>query len=95
MQAIDAYRHEEFLSEPLHLHHSDQDYYSIPRWNADLAARINAAGGHAADYLYPRNTHSLLVSEHHWFSPGEVVAGLPYMIQRDLALFSGTDPPAS
>ena len=92
MQAIDAYRHEEFLSEPLHLHHSDQDYYSIPRWNADLAARINGAGGHAADFQYPRNTHSLLVSEHHWFSPGEVVAGLPYMIERDLALFSGTDP---
>jgi dienelactone hydrolase len=89
MQAIDAYRHEEFLSEPLHLHHSDQDYYSIPRWNADLAARINSAGGHAADYLYPRNTHSLLVSDHRWFSPGETVAGLPYMIQRDLALFSG------
>ena len=94
MQAIDAYGHEEYLSEPLHLHHSDQDYYSIPRWNADLAARINAAGGHAADYLYPRNTHSLLVSDHRWFSPGETVAGLPYMIQRDLALFSGV-PPAS
>jgi dienelactone hydrolase len=89
MKAIDAYHHEEFLSEPLHLHHSDQDYYSIPEWNADLASRVNAAGWHAVDYLYPRNTHSLLVSPYRWFSPGETVAGQPYMIQRDLALFIG------
>ena len=92
MRGIDAYGHEEFLSEPLHLHHSDRDYYSIPRWNADLAARINHAGGQAADYLYPRNTHSLLASPHGWFSPGETVAGLPYMIQRDLVLFGGGAP---
>jgi dienelactone hydrolase len=92
MQAIDAYDHPEWLSEPLHLHHSDQDYYSIPRWNVDLASRINALGNHAANYLYPRNTHSLLASRHRWFSPGETVSGLPYMIQRDLALFGGADP---
>jgi len=89
MQAIDAYAHAEWLSEPLHLHHSDQDYYSISRWNADLAARIRAAGGQAADYLYPRNTHSLLVSPYRWFSPGETVAGLPFMIHRDRVLFGG------
>lgn len=92
MRAIDAYRHAELLEEPLHLHHSDQDYYSIPRWNDELAGRIRGHGGHASAYAYPRNTHSLLVSERPWFSPGEVVAGLPLMIERDLALFRGADP---
>jgi len=92
MEAIDAYTHTEWLSEPLHFHHSDQDYYSIPRWNSDLAARIRAGGGQAADFLYPRNTHSLLTSPYRWFSPGETVAGLPYMIQRDRVLFRGGTP---
>jgi dienelactone hydrolase len=91
MRAIDAFNREELLREPLHLHHSDQDYYSIPRWNIGLAKRINSAGGHARDYLYPRNTHSLLASPHRWFSPRETVAGLPYMIRRDLMLFAGTE----
>jgi dienelactone hydrolase len=91
MQQIGGYGFEEFLTEPLHFHHSDRDYYSIPRWNSELAARINAAGGRARDFTYSGNTHSLLVSKHGWSSQGEVVEGLGYMIERDLALFSGAD----
>ena len=88
MQQIGGYGFEEFLTEPMHLHHSDRDYYSIPRWNEDLTSRINTAGGQAMDFTYPGNSHSLLVSKYDWFSEGEVIEGLGYMIERDLALFS-------
>jgi dipeptidyl aminopeptidase/acylaminoacyl peptidase len=56
-----------------------------------LAARINAAGGLSRDFSYPGNTHSLLVSKYDWFSQGEVIEGLGYMVERDLALFKGTE----
>lgn len=92
MQKIGAFDFAQYLMEPVHFHHSDQDYYSIPEWNADLAERIRLAGGHSADFTYPANNHSLLASEHAWFSHGEVVEGFPYMIERDLALFLGKDP---
>ncbi len=88
MEHIGGYHYERYLTEPLHLHHSDQDYYSLPRWNADLASRIKAAGGNAIDFSYPQNNHSLLVSEYDWFSHGEVIEGLVYMVDRDLALFA-------
>jgi alpha-beta hydrolase superfamily lysophospholipase len=91
MQALDAFRHPELLTETIYFHHSDQDYYSPPRWNADLSSRINVSGGHARAFLYPRNTHPLMVSPYEWFSPGEVVEGLPYAIHRDLALFGTND----
>jgi len=86
MYRIGAYHSERYLSEPLLLHHSDQDYYSIPRWNVDLSTRVNTIGGHAMDYSYPGNTHSLLVSEHEWFSPEGTVEGFEMMVRRDLEL---------
>jgi dienelactone hydrolase len=88
MQKIGAFDFEQFLTEPLHLHHSDRDYYSIPRWNEDLASRIDAAGGRVTNFSYRGNNHSLLISPYDWFSGGEVIEGLGYMIERDLALFS-------
>jgi hypothetical protein len=89
MREIGAYYKAHYLTEPLVLHHSDQDYYSPPSWNADLANRINAAGGHAVDHTYAGNTHSLLVSEHEWFSPEGTIAGFDLMIERDLGLRAG------
>jgi dienelactone hydrolase len=86
MYKIGAYNSEQYLSEPLLLHHSNQDYYSIPAWNADLSARINAIGGNGKDFLYPGNTHSLLVSKHGWFSPAGTIEGFEIMVQRDLDL---------
>ena len=93
MSGIGAYEFEEYLTEPVHFHHSDQDYYSIPRWNSGLAERINAAGGHGVDFVYPQNNHSLLASNYDWFSKGEVVEGFSYMIDRDIRLFN--DPASS
>ena len=91
MQGIGGWNYEKYLSEALHFHHSDQDYYSPSRWNAKLSSRINAAGGHSVDYVYPRNNHSLLISQYDWFSDGEVIEGIGYMLERDLALFSSDD----
>ena len=91
MQGIGGWNYEKYLSEALHFHHSDQDYYSPSRWNALLSSRINAAGGHSVDYVYPRNNHSLLISQYDWFSDGEVIEGIGYMLERDLALFSSDD----
>ena len=88
MRDIDAYHAEALLSEPIHLHYSDRDFYSLPRWNEDFADRIVAAGGQARAFEYAGNTHGLEFSEHDWFSDGEVVAGFDFMIERDLALFS-------
>jgi hypothetical protein len=91
MQGIGGWNYEKYLSEALHFHHSDQDYYSPSRWNAKLSSRINTAGGHSVDYVYPRNNHSLLISQYDWFSNGEVIEGIGYMLERDLALFSSDD----
>jgi len=88
MYAIGAYNSEQYLTEPLLLHHSDQDYYSIPDWNADLSARINASGGNSQDFNYTGNTHSLLVSQHEWFNKEGVVEGFFTMIERDLDLLN-------
>jgi dienelactone hydrolase len=92
MYAIGAYNSEQYLTEPLLLHHSDQDYYSIPDWNADLSARINASGGNSRDYKYTGNTHSLLVSQHEWFNKEGIVEGFGTMIERDLDLSKSTGP---
>jgi len=86
MAKIGAYNTEQYLLEPLLLHHSDQDYYSIPAWNADLSKRINAIGGHARDMTYPANTHSLLVSKHEWFSPRGTTQGFTDMLQLDIKM---------
>ncbi len=94
MERVGGYAFEELLSEPLLLHHSNQDYYSIPRWNADLAERINRVGGKAFDFTYHGNTHWLLLSRHEWFSGPDTVEGFDIMIARDIALMRGRDPGA-
>jgi dienelactone hydrolase len=92
MANIGAFDQDRYLTEPLNLHFSDQDYYSPPEWNRDLAQRIRGAGGQAHDFLYPHNTHSLGVSPHEWFSPPGTEAGFPLMLRRDLGLFRGDAP---
>lgn len=94
MRHIGAFDYDQYLSETVYFHHSDRDYYSIPRWNSDLATRINRAGGKAADFIYPGTNHSLRVSEYDWFSEGKVIDGLEQMIERDQALFLGQNTPA-
>jgi dienelactone hydrolase len=88
MYRISAYNYENFLTEPILFHHSDQDYYSIPEWSAELSTRINTAGGNSVDYNYPGNTHSLTVSKHEWFSKKGTTEGLGTMIKRDLDLLN-------
>ncbi|MBO6695682.1 MAG: alpha/beta hydrolase [Henriciella sp.] len=78
----------EFLTEPLHLHFSDRDYYSLPIWNFDLCERANAAGGACQTFEYFGNTHSLGVSEHDWFSPPGSQAGHAAFINHDLCRFN-------
>jgi hypothetical protein len=69
--AMSAFLYPEYLvDEKIILHYSDQDFYSFPAWNLDLAARINDAGGACMTYLYPENNHSLKKSQHQWFDPG-------------------------
>ena len=92
MLKIGGFAYHEYLTEPLLLHHSDQDYYSPPDWNSDLSGRINQAGGQSWDFTYKGNTHSLGVSQHAWFSEPNVTAGLTIMVARDAALIEGTDP---
>lgn len=77
----------EYLSEPLNLHFSDRDFYSLPAWNEDLCADVGAKGGHCQTFEYFGNTHSLGISEHAWFSPPGTVAGHSVFIERDLCTF--------
>ncbi|MFN3214241.1 MAG: alpha/beta hydrolase family protein [Henriciella sp.] len=77
-----------FLTELLHLHYSDRDYYSLPQWNEQLCADITAIGGTCQTYEYAGNTHSLGLSEHEWFSPPGSVAGHAQFIQNDLCVFA-------
>ncbi len=92
MLSIGGYHATQWLSEPLALHTSDRDYYSLPEWNQDLAKRINTSGGNAHAFIYQGNTHSLRRSEHLWFSPVGTKAGYPYALRRDLLLFSDKNP---
>ncbi len=84
---IGGFGYPQYLSEPLTLHLSDQDYYSHVSWNEDLATRINGAGGQAQVFVYPQNNHSLRQSDYEWFSEGEVIEGYPLAIESDVALF--------
>ena len=77
----------EYLSEPLNLHFSDRDFYSLPAWNEELCADIRAQEGHCQTFEYFGNTHSLGMSEHAWFSPPGTVAGHSVFIERDLCTF--------
>jgi hypothetical protein len=92
---IGGFNYHKYVKTPLLLHISDRDYYSIPAWNTDLAARINADGGFAQVYTYAGNTHSLQASKHRWFSPAGTVDGAPMAVQRDTNLFLGNKLPAS
>ena len=76
-----------YLSEPLILHHSDRDYYSLPVWNEQLCEKINAMDGQCQAFEYTGNTHSLGLSEHAWFSPPGAIAGYDAFIKRDLCAF--------
>lgn len=88
MPRIGGYHYAKWIRTPLALHISDRDYYSMPAWNNDLAARINGGGGSARVYLYPGTTHSLGVSKHPWFSPPGTESGVPVALRRDLELYS-------
>ncbi|WP_373006655.1 alpha/beta hydrolase family protein [Hyphomonas sp.] len=85
--AIGGYDAPKYLSEPLNLHHSDHDFYSLPEWNASLCRRVNEAGGQCVYYAYPGNTHSFKLSDNAWFSPEGSVAGYDAIVAHDLARF--------
>ena len=78
----------QYITEPLHLHFSDRDFYSLPIWNEELCTALNAAGGSCRTFEYEGNTHSLGLSEHGWFSPPGSVAGHNTFIENDLCAFS-------
>jgi len=88
LERLGGYHAAQYLSEPINLHHSDRDFYSLPEWNADLAMRVNAVGGRVSDFVYPGTNHRLTVSPQDWFSPAGTVDGLPEMLARDIVLFS-------
>ena len=91
MSSLGPFRKEEFLTEPLLLHYTDRDMYSLPVWNKDLCDRINGAGGACQTFLYPGNNHLMRVSEHEWYSPPGSVESYPYIMRRDIAHFAGRD----
>ncbi len=88
--AMSAINYPEYLvDETIILQHSNQDYYALPSWNADLAKSINAHGGDCKDHTYEENNHSLKLSSYEWFDVnGDAVAGRITAITRDVALFS-------
>lgn len=89
MGRIGGFDYPQYLTEPLALHYSDQDFYSTPAWNENLSRRINAAGGRSIPYVYPGNTHGLEKSGRSWFSGPDVVPGFTRMLERDVAFFRG------
>jgi hypothetical protein len=88
MAGIGAYDQPQWMTEPVALHFSDRDFYSIPDWNRTFCDRIAAAGGACMAYEYPGATHALRVADQDWFSPAGTEDGLPVMQRRDKALFS-------
>ena len=88
MLAIGGYDAVAFLTEPLLLHCSDRDYYSMPSWNQDLAKRINQQGGKAKTFIYNGNTHGLKRSQYGWFSPDDTSDGFLQAVKRDILLFA-------
>lgn len=88
LKRLGGYHAPQYLTEPINLHHSDRDFYSPADWNADLAERVNAAGGKVYDFVYPGTNHQLAVSSQDWFSPAGTVDGLAKMLERDIMLFS-------
>lgn len=88
MAGVGGFRSPQYFSEPLQLHASDRDFYSLPEWNFALCADINALGGACRAYIYPGNTHNLQLAENPWFSPPGSRSGFDLMIQRDLSRFA-------
>ena len=87
VERVGAFHLPQYLSEPLALHFSDRDFYSLPDWNLDLCKRVNSAGGDCRTWEYPGTNHSLRVSEHEWFSPAGTTDGFHTALTRDLRLF--------
>jgi alpha-beta hydrolase superfamily lysophospholipase len=75
------------IRQPLHLHSSDQDFYSPPTWNEELARRININKGRARVFVHPATNHALRVSDQAWFSPPGTEDGLAAAVSRDAELF--------
>jgi pimeloyl-ACP methyl ester carboxylesterase len=92
MKKIGGYAATPWLKEPLFLHTSDRDYYSLPEWNRELVNSINEEGGSARHFVYRHNTHSLKASEYDWFSPPGTPDGLPTAVNRDIEFFRGKTP---
>ncbi len=92
MSNIDVFGKAQYLTEPLALQYSDQDFYSFPLWNEQLCEQMSKAGNPCYEFEYAQNTHSLDVSKHRWFSGEHVQAGWPLALRRDIALFSGINP---
>ena len=84
---IGGFHAERFITSRVALHFSDRDYYSLPKWNYDLCARIVRRGGHCDTHEYIGGTHTLRLSSHSWFSPGGSSEPYDIIIKRDLALF--------
>ncbi len=92
MKAIGAFDLPQYVLEPLNLHFSDRDFYSIPDGNIAFCENANAAGGSCQAFEYPGNTHELTKAAEGWFSPEGTTDGWPKMIARDQALIAGQDP---
>lgn len=87
---IDAWSQPELIQAPLQLHFSDQDHYSPPTWNEQLARSMMAVGGRVEAHVYRGNTHSFGV-ETGW-SPADAIAGLSLSIARSLAFTQRSTP---
>lgn len=87
MQSLGAFRHAQYITEPLNLHVPDQDFYSLPEWNEDLCDRIKGANGKCQVFIYPQNNHGLRLSKHNWFSGPDAQEGYHQMIERDILHF--------
>ncbi|WP_156424962.1 alpha/beta hydrolase [Novosphingobium fuchskuhlense] len=87
IQDLGGFYAERFISARVALHFSDRDYYSLPRWNYDLCARIARRGGYCKPHEYIGGTHTLRLSSHGWFSPAGSHEPYAIIIKRDLALF--------
>ena len=92
MPRIGGYLESAYINQPLNLHFSDQDYYSLPEWNRSLAACVNQRGGSVQTFLYPATNHSLRASKHRWYSPPGTLDGVGQAIARDIQLFSQHSP---
>lgn len=92
MNRIGGYNFADYVKEPLILHFPDRDFYSLPAWNFDLCARVNAVEGDCHPFQYAGNTHGMRLSKHEWFSGVTHQDGYAAMAARDVTFFKGGDP---